>query len=167
MSSINWGWRIGCETPGCKRKVEEWSPLGVPSLPGTGMFTSGPLSGWFVAYRGHGGYIGELPPGPENRHVAYCSEHAGPALAWFAEYAAWKKTKSQVGRETHEKHPLTAQNLGLVERVADWLDPIAQREARERHRQLAIWDAVRLWTAEHPEPKPPWLRPPEKIVAAS
>jgi hypothetical protein len=133
--------------PDCKRTQEGWgSPSthqhGPPPLPPSGSSTEGPLAGWYIQYRARYEYaaIGDF----SNGFVAYCPLHAAPAIAWVGAYRAWESERYQVGR---------TEALSWLERLAEWLAPKSERDARvarETHK------AVSAWKVGHPPPKPPW-----------
>ena len=140
MNPVEWGWRIRCCTLGCSRKVEGWSADGTPPLPPSGVFTSGPLSGWFFQYLDGRRY---LPASSRRGHVAFCPEHASVATAWLARFTAWEASRSAVGKEV---------SLGLLDRLAELLAP-AEKRARQKR---AAGEAARQWEKSNPPPAPPW-----------
>jgi len=129
-TGVQWGWRVPCAHPGCKRFLERWGDdeRGPPPLV---------QRGW--AWSMHS--VKEVRAGGQKTNVnvyyCYCGEHAGPAKAWRPAYWAWVDARRKVGRT--------------------WWDLLSGLfTGKEIHAQVG--EAVARWVAENPEPAPPWRK---------
>ena len=140
MTKIQWGWRVQCAQDGCQCSVDHWSDKGIPPLPYSGTYASGPLKGWFL-YHGRKDYRDGYLKG----HVAFCPNHAHMGTAWLAAWSKWEGERSQVGKNVA---------LSFLERMAEWLSPADERRALKR----AAGSAVYEWEKSNPRPRPPWWK---------
>lgn len=138
MIPIKWGWRVQCNTPGCKRFVEDWSEKGIPPLPVGGTYGGGALKGWFI-YHGRDDYMDNWL----KHHIAYCPEHSSAGTAWMAATSKWKGDRHKVAKEA---------TLSFLDRVAEWLSPAEKR----RQINTTTGEVARAWEKTNPRPRAPW-----------
>lgn len=139
MNGIQWGWRVTCMHAKCTRTVDQWGGKGVPALPWSGVYISGPLAGWFIYHCG-----GRAREDYKKGHVSFCPEHAHIGTEWLAQITRWEGEKAKIGRSVH---------MSLVDRIAEYFSPA---DPRLRGHNRAIGKVVDAWTQENPRPRPPW-----------
>lgn len=139
MRPIEWGWRVSCMHPECKRVLTGWGTRGYPPLPIAGVHGSGVLRDWFLSYRQEGE---DRPASYTKGHIAYCPEHAAPAIAWLVAMDTWRDARSAIFNQA----------VTFSERVAAFLDP-TDKTARQ-----ARYEMMRAWEKENPAPSPPWSK---------
>jgi hypothetical protein len=140
MNPIEYGWRVTCAYPSCKRHVEMWSAKGYPSRATGGRYSGGPLTGWFIYYLSY--YEVEHLKCPSG-HIAYCPEHAAEATIWQAAFWDWIEQRRKVRKDVA---------LPLLDRIHALIHP---EEIGERMAAL-VARATKLWEKDHPMPQPPW-----------
>ena len=138
--SIQWGWKITCEHPGCNKVLERWSKNGTPPFYGNGLLQSGSANGWYIYNTKT--QVSFKPADYSLRYIVYCPEHVGPVLEWLKLFKAWR-----IARSSNKKPILT-----LRERLEAFLDP----ENGTRRFKKRISQLDNEWLKQNPVPLPPW-----------
>lgn len=126
-------------------------------MPSLGVHESGSRKGWFLYWRGLsselGWHAGNATRGHYG-HIAYCPEHAGPAIIWLAAYSEWRGRRWSAGKEAAKSLSLT-----LRERWTGVVDADKVAALHSENRQ-ALQRAVDEWKKSNPVPVPPWATNP-------